>query len=560
MKLKPYLKFALVVLPVTYLVLSFVYLANIRQFSIYDNDPPYCYLMNGTNLASGHFRVGIVEHPGTPVECFAATVIFIKHIFSGNTVLYQDVLLNSESYLFTCSKVLALLLALSTLWAGRYVFRHTGSIALALLFQSAPLFFGDIIKMTVSLSAESFITITGMAFMAYLFVNAIKSNNPNTTKNLLLFGLFSALLITTKIYCTPIILLVLFLIPSVKKGLVYIASTGLFTLVLLFPLYNQIRNFAGWVKSMMFHKGFYGKGDPGVINAGLYKNSLVEIFTKHYLFAFVFFLVVLSFIIALFAARRKTINGRNFLLPITGVLIFFIAFILIIAKQYIYYYPSPLTHQTIIITKFYYFIMVFMCFPLAIVLSYKVLSPYISTDLLRTNKQWIYYIGFSILIVWGGQQAYASSTDIPYQNVLSDKTRPMLDIWKDTPLIIVTDGFKVCPEEAYFLGISYSGRWDAPQYFDFMKKTDSNTYLYTTYNDALCFWNEPTDISTILKKKRRALIYLNGTDSAAEETILARICDMQLHKNTRNCRKIYSSGSRYEEIYLLQTDTIGDFK
>ncbi len=51
------------------------------------------------------------------------------------------------------------------------------------------------------------------------------------------------------------------------------------------------------------------------------------------------------------------------------------------------------------------------------------------------------------------------------------------------------------------------------------------------------------------------MIYVNGTDSVAEATILARICEGQLGKDKGNCVKIYSSENKYEEIYLLKGDT-----
>ncbi len=476
----------IIVLPVFYLVLSFIYLSHIKQFSIYNNDPSYCYLMNGTNLASGHFRVGIVEHPGTPVECFAAGVIFVKHLFNYNTILYQDVLLHAESYLFTCSIILTLLLALSTFLAAKLVYKHTGNMDLALLFQSAPLFFGDIVKMTISLSAESFIVIYGIYFMAYLYVNTIHEK-ATTNKNLIFFGLFSALLITTKMYCAPIMLLVMFMIGKRKQIAVYLIATSVFGVILLFPLYNQLRNIAGWIKSMLFHKGFYGKGDPGIINTSSHKDSLIDIFTRHYLFTSVLVIVLVAFIITLFGKFKKKSENKDFFLPVSGILIFLIAFIVIIAKQYIYYYPAPLTHQVMIITKFYYFIIVFVSFPLAIAVSYKILSQLALPSFIRQHKQKLFYVGFMILMTWGGSQSYAECSIIPHQNELSDKTRPFLDSLKGTPLIIVTDGFKVCDEEAYFLGISYSGRWDAPTYFDFMKKMEPDSYIYTSYNDVLSF-------------------------------------------------------------------------
>jgi hypothetical protein len=551
-------KWILFILPLFYLLLSILYLVNVKHFFTYNSDPPYIYLMEGTNLASGHFRVGNIEPPGTPVDCFAAIVIFTKHLFSGDTEVYKDVLLHPESYLFTCSILLMILLVAVTLWSGIYVFRHTGNLAWGLLFQASPLFYSDTIRMTVSLSAESLITIFGVFFMAYLYVNTVAKNpvqeKTTTNKNSIIFGLFTALIITTKIYCVPLIFLVLFLLKGRKQQIIYLASTGLFSLALLFPLYNQFRNWAGTMKAMLMHSGPYGQGGEGIINTTQYGKDIIEIFTTHFIFTAVFILVLAAFLITLW--RRKQLAEKAFLFPILGILISFMLFTLILAKQYKFNYPSPLTHQVITIIKFYYFIPVFICFPLAIGVSYKIFSHQASFKFLRIHKQKIFYAVFIIFIAWGGQQAYAACADISSQNEVSDKTSQLIDNKKYTPLIIVTNGYKVRMEEAYFLGISFSGKWDMGKYFDFVKTIYPNSYLYTTWNDELMFWDKQTDISTILIKNHRALVYFSGTDSTSEKTIVNRICIIPTEKGGLHFNKIYSSDNKYESIYLVKADSL----
>ena len=142
--------------------------------------------------------------------------------------------------------------------------------------------------------------------------------------------------------------------------------------------------------------------------------------------------------------------------------------------------------------------------------------------------------------------------DTRIEHVSLEKTSAFLNDRKQNPVIIVTDGEKVCPEPALFLGVSYSGPWDSPQYFDFLKKTYPNSYLYTTWSDELIFWDDAIDISTILKKNKQALVYISGADSATEASILSRVCNGMLQKNEIACSKIYSSENKYENIYLLK--------
>ncbi|HTB32166.1 MAG TPA: hypothetical protein VK808_09080 [Bacteroidia bacterium] len=551
-------KWAFVILPLLYVVLSVIFLGGIRQFYISHSDPPYCYLMNGVNLASWHCRVGILEHPGTPVEIFAAIVIFIKHLFASDGLLYQDVLIHPESYLYTCSIVLVVFLAAVTFFSGVYIFRYTGNVALAMLFQLAPLFFGDIIKMTVSLSTESFIVIFGIPFIAYLYIHTICKNQKgeNTTnKNVLIFGLFTALLFTTKIYCLPIFILILFLLKNNRQRAIYTGSFGMFSMLLLFPLYNQFKNWLGWIKSAILHTGSYGQGSSGIINTGLYKSNIIEILTTHNLFALVYSLIIAAFITALWMRLKRKADSNNLIFPIMGILISFTLFILIIAKQYKFNYPEPLTHTVITITKYYYFIPLIICFPLFLTIVFEILSSLFNARFIQLCKSKAIYIALLISIILGSQKTYAVCSEAGQQKVDLYKTTQFLDSWKHTPLIIVTDGDKVCVEPALFLGISYAGKWDSPQYLDFVKKTYPNTYLYATWNDGLLFWDEGTNLSNILNKKNQALLYFSGSDSATEATIIRKICAAPSEKTRMESRKIYTSDNRYETIYLI-ADTL----
>lgn len=550
-------KLLLLILPISYLVLSIIYLKGIKQFYINTWDPTYLYLINGTTLASGHLHVGNIIPPGTPVECFTAIVIFIKHLFTGgSTVLYQDVLLHPESYLFACSTVIIFLLSLVTYLTGTYMFRHSGSMGLALLFQSSPLFFSDMLKKTIPLSAESFITIYGIFFISYLYINTIgktQTKKTTTNKNIVLFGLFTALLFTTKIYCGILVLLLLFMIGERKQILIYLISMCVFSLILLFPLYGQLRNWAGNIKSILFHDGFYGQGDAEIINPAHYKNNIIDIFTSHFIFTSLFIVVFAALIVII---RRRKTNHQKFYLPIIGITLFFTVFIVIIAKHYAYYYFYPLTNKEYISPNFYYFMPVLICFPLFITVSYKALSPLIHFKIFRVHKQKLLYGIFIIFIFWGWQQTYASDYASRSQNVSLDKTQKFLNEWKNTPTIIFFDGDKSCVEVALSGGLPYAGKWLQPVYLDYLRKAYPNSYLYETWNNGLFFWGLETDLPSILKKKNEAIVYFTGTDSTIDAAILKKISVDEPLKTPIHINQIYSNDSRYERIYLVKADTL----
>src|SRR5581483_2582896 len=161
----------LALLPFAYLVYCLFFLKSIVAFYIFGPDPAYLYMINGAILAGGKLAVGLVEHPGTPIQCFAAVIIFIKHLFSANNAgVYLDVLQNPESYLQAICSTLAVIFVLVTFFTGRYVYKRTGNLGLALFFQLLPLE-RIVIEDTVQLHPEVFIATGSIIFIAYLYVS-----------------------------------------------------------------------------------------------------------------------------------------------------------------------------------------------------------------------------------------------------------------------------------------------------------------------------------------------------------------------------------------------------
>jgi len=546
-------KLLLFILPLFYLLTACLFIYSIRYFYIANFDSTYVYLMNGTNIASGHLMVGNNEHPGAPVEIITAIVIFIKHCFTGNgNILYQDVLLHPESYLLTCSAVLIMLFTIGSYFAGAYIFRHTGNMLLALLFQLSPLFYREMVQKTVLLSAESIMVIVNMWFIPYIYIKAIYQNQPGrepANKSIMLFGLYTALLFTTKVYCALFCLPILFLLNSNRQRIIYLFYCGLFSLLLLFPIYSRFRNWIGTVKSMILHQGAYGQGSSGFINGILYRNNLLNIFTTHYIFCLIYLIVAVAFVMSIRKVLKEKIGISGFISPVTGIFIFFTLFVVVIAKQYTVIYPEPLTHEVVTISKYYYFTPLIGWFPVFICIAYS----YFSTNLFSSIRRKAGYALLIVFTVFASVRTYGSCYMACNQGVTPESTSAFLEKYKDTPLIIVSDGNKSCVQPAIFLGIAYSGPWGAKVYTEFIKKVYPDTYLYTTYNKELIFWGEDRDINSILKKNKQALVYISGKDSVVKSIIVSAICNGTMLKN--NYSKIYANANNYENVYLLKADT-----
>src|SRR5690242_10406183 len=91
-------------------------------------DPTYSYLFNGLNIASGYFKVGQVDHPGTPLQWYSAGLIRLFHLFSSEKDIVRDVLAHPEWYLFRMGIVSSFIIALCVYLAGTLMMRFTQNI------------------------------------------------------------------------------------------------------------------------------------------------------------------------------------------------------------------------------------------------------------------------------------------------------------------------------------------------------------------------------------------------------------------------------------------------
>lgn len=546
----------LLVFPVFYLLCCSLFLSRIGYFYESNSDATYVYLFNGINIASGHFHTGNIIHPGTSVEIFAGVAIFIKHLFAYNTVLYQDVLMHPESYLFMCSILLSLLLAYAVYFSGSYVYRHTGSLGQSMLFQIAPLFYPEFICKTISLDAESSLGICGILFAAYLYVNTQVPGKEPRNRNIIMLGLFTALLFTTKIYCLVSGIFVLFLLKNNRQRLLYIFYSGLFSLLLVFPLYNQFKSWFGFIKAEIFHSGPYGQGDGHTLDPAVYWNNITTIFKGNYMLSVIFIIAFLLFVKNCVYNLKQKKSIYNYINPVTGIVVFFILFIQVISKQYIVNCFNPITHTTVTIMKYYYFMPVIACFPLFIMVLYKNGISGIKQEFMLNYKHKLILFISVIFIAVNIPYVAGACYDISNKNVAFQKTRSFIEKQNGTPLIFISDGGEqVYGQPALFLGCYFSGQWDMQSYLDYLKQQYPETYIYCIgWKDAITFWNDDVDMPYIINKYGKAMVYISGADSLSEQMTLKRICVVGKKSRPVTCQKIYSSDNKYEDIYLVQYD------
>jgi len=537
----------LAVVPVYLTIVGFIYLKNILALYLYTPDPVYAYLMNGVNLASGHIEVGHADHPGTPVQCLEAIIIFIKHALTGNQIIYKDVLSNPESYLHAICITFVLLLSLVTFLTGKYVLKHTGSIGEALLFQFVPMG-------TVMLEEgfgihhpEALIIITSTFFTAYLYVAFIEPASEENQKQkyfkAFLSGMFIGFLISCKFTCAPLILLVPFVLKNYKERILYllisIAAFFLFTL----PAHASWPYMLEWLTRLTTHDGHYGFGQQRVLNPGAYKASLIELFFgTEILFPVVYTLISLALICGTVLLFKKKNIHRVYVKAIWGIWLSITCMILVVAKHYAFYYLIP----------------AMACFPLGLIVAHKIFLN-ASINYRKLNKPVLITLCTCSFIFLAAKHI----RDLPdFYNIKPsfDKTRQFIANNKGMPIIITTeeDQSSAFIEPSLNFGVVYSGSRMRFIYYNFLQARYPNSFEYYIPENRLFQWAEPVIPAQIFSKSSKVLVYFKGKGAKKEieKSILDTFCKMPNGTLLGQYQKVYSDTASCEDIYEISADSV----
>ncbi|MEO6882732.1 MAG: hypothetical protein ABI199_01770 [Bacteroidia bacterium] len=468
-------------------------------------DPYYAYLMNGTNLAGGHLEIGHLDHPGTPVQCFAALVIFIKHLFSGSGIpVYQDVLLHPESYLLACNFAVLALFIVTNYLTGIYVYRHTSSRFKALLFQATPLLLQGVLVRTTKLAPEAFLIIFGTFFMAYFYVHFIQENLPEKKSNnpLIISGVFIGLLIACKFTAAVVIILPLFVLKGIKQKIFFTLTVFVAFLFFIIPALPKINYIFHWLSSLLTHEGKYGQGSEGFANASKFSTNLYHLFTTDFAFTSIFIFISVAFISILFGKNfKKKINRIN-TRAIQGAWIYVTVLIIFVAKHYNFYYLIPSV----------------LVFPLALIIIYE---QFFSADktIFFIHKKTV-VVAFLGILCFVQIKWYKENTNLNRPNLQAmESIRSFMKTKKNIPVIVNNAYYSSFIEPALYFGVVYSGSMQN-EYFTFLKKIYPNSYLYNSDVGGIVNWEWGSKKAVILPtcffaKYPKTLVYFIDYDSAA---------------------------------------------
>jgi len=534
---------AFVFLPLLYVFLCLFFFLNTHKFYMGGHDPVYPYLMNAVNLAGGHMELGMIDHPGTPVELFGGAVLFVSHLFTGHSAVYEDVLRNPEHYLAILVASLIAVLALVTFFTGVYVFRKTGNLALALFFQLIPMLGRDMLQHAIFLKPESFIIIINTFFTAYLYVTVLSPENTPfsklKTRNLLVMAFFSGMLIATKVICAPFVVLLVFLLKGFKQFLLFGFATVVSFALCITPALPKYKIMWSWLKALTSHDGHYGQGNKQIINPIEFVSNMGRVFSGDWVFTITYVLLTVTALFSLVRLFRKQTENKIVARFAIGLWLSISFLILLVAKHF----------------SFHYLIPAYVYIPLTVLVILKAF-PYF--------QQWRFYARYrqalplALVAVFTCVLFIREEKNVflyPHNRNPMLNTEAFMSSWEGIPVITINEERSAFIGPAIWFGIIYAGDL-RNDYFQFIKPFYENWYFYRPESRKLTFWDEDMLIKEVFRKNRKVLVYFIGRPPEEEAAVLNDLTHPDAGKTLASQRQLFNNPETRENIYLLEADTL----
>jgi hypothetical protein len=263
-----------------------------------NSDPDYIYAMNALNVIALHSPAH-VDHPGTPVQMFLASVFVVAHAATSlngepHSVI-EDVVRDPERYLSFAKLGLLGLIVGVMLYAGHRVYALSGLLPAALAIEGVVILFPIALTSIARVDPEPALIAVSLLYVLPFFELASAKGvvDPwDARRCSILAGILCGVGIATKFTFLPLALMV-FVFPDWRDWLRFLAAATIALLVLIAPVYGRLPYLADWVSRILTHQGIYGTGETGL--PGL---SLLATSAKNLLHAQLFFPVWIVFLLA----------------------------------------------------------------------------------------------------------------------------------------------------------------------------------------------------------------------------------------------------------------------
>jgi len=529
----------LAILPLCLLYIGFFFKRDVA-YSLTSVDPEFCYLFNGLNIAHLQFPWHI-DHPGSPLQLLSGIVIRIVHLFHNQGTLDEDVFRNPDLFLSWINTTIYLLHAITIFVIGFVISKISKNIALGVFFQLTPFISYTVLSLLSRVMVEQlFITIIlCLILFTFIYINNLNIQKRIIDKYLILFALIIGLGIATKITFAPLAVIPFMLLPGFKKKVVFSFLTLFSFAIFALPIFNRWGYFTHWIRNLFNHSGQYGSGPSNIVDTNSFILNIKTIFTTDVFFPIIFFVLIIACLIyPLPFLKTKRKNDLHFK-GLLGVAIATIFMILIVSKQFKYFYLTPALLLMI----------------LGIYLVFTIYSrpfPFL--------KKKIIIIPAFIIFIFCGYYFEAKkiflyhSSDVnrnePYLLTLNKVQKDYLN----KPTLILSNYYGAPYKEySLFFGISWSGERMKNWYAATLTKLYPNTYFYHSWNNLFNYWDNSFSFIDLLKRYNNLILF--SGDPELENSLNSKLHGINRQIDTK-FNKVYFNEITKETIYEISYDSI----
>lgn len=528
----------LLVFPVAFLVIQVLLKIDFRWYFLSNHDPAYGFLFNGLNIAQGNLQLGLSGFPGTTLQCLVALNIRIIHLFAGGGPLATAVLANPELYLNIVSIEMVTGIALTLYFTGRYVFRHTQNLPLALALQLTPFISQKAFSMNAVVMLEPLMLIFELLLMAILARYVWGTEKVLHRKTVVWMALLVALGMATKTVFLPVVVLPFFMISGVRQQLLYGAVVVVATAILLIPIYPTFSTFIAWYKLISTHTGIYGSGEYALFDLQVYLHNLVLIFQTSALFSITFLLVIVTLpLYWFFPSNDDTTRKKRKVL--TGIAVVFLLNVLMVARHFAMHYLVISYNFTVL--GFILWLTVFPFKPLQ--QGIQNLKPWLKIS-------GIYLAGTLLLVVLVQKIQFSPSFINPRLNSFAF----VRDTVKRHPRIIILEHPGPFIETALYHGMAYSNGMK-PAYANQLKKQFPESYFLNLGTNSLHDWVHEYPWAEALSHSQRNFLFYRSTTDTLPGAVAIPLRQLMQQSFVRAIQLAYYGEAYNEYIYVLDTDT-----
>lgn len=250
----------------------------------YNFDPDYLYLVNSLALAESKLAT-TTGHPGTTLQMLGAVILRGVHFFNDSSPdnLANAVLKNPDYYLSVINIVLVCLTAVMLFMIGHAGFRLSGHIGLSLMLQLTPFFSNGLLNLgLLHVSPESLLFISGL-FAILVLIKILQKQGDGHLPVVHFYWMVLAVICgfgtASKLNFALLIIVPLCVLSGLRKKVQFLMVALLSFVFWTWPIMPQYKNLFGWYCKIITHQGYYGFGNPGMVDLSTYAYNLIYLFS-----------------------------------------------------------------------------------------------------------------------------------------------------------------------------------------------------------------------------------------------------------------------------------------